>query len=133
MRMLKALEQAEHYRDYFYFVFRVAVGLLFLQHGAQKLFGALGGTKAELVSLMGLAGVIEFFGGLFIAVGLLTRLASLVAGLEMIIAYFMVHIPQGLIPILNQGELALLFFASFLILLAHGSGRWALDNKISKK
>jgi len=123
-------------QDYFYFLFRVVVGVLFLQHGGQKLFGwfgGLGGNPAELISLMGLAGVIEFFGGLAIVLGLFTRLAAVITAAEMVIAYFMVHLPQGQIPLLNQGEPALLFFASFLVLLAYGAGRWNLGKAFFKK
>jgi len=123
-------------QDYFYFLFRVVVGVLFLQHGGQKLFGwfgGLGGNPAELISLMGLAGVIEFFGGLAIVLGLFTRLAAVITAAEMIIAYFMVHLPQGQIPLLNQGEPALLFFVSFLVLLAYGAGKWSLGKILFKK
>jgi len=118
--------------DSLYFVFRVLVGLLFLQHGAQKLFGALGGTRVELISLMGLAGFIEFFGGILIALGLLTQLVSLIVGIEMLTAYFMAHMSRGMVPILNGGELSLLFFASFLVLMAKGSGKWALCHVLIK-
>ena len=124
------------FQEYLYFVFRVVVGLLFLQHGGQKLFGwfgGLGGNPAELISLMGLAGVIEFFGGLAIVLGLFTRLTAAIAAIEMIVAYFIAHIPQGQIPLLNQGEPALLFFASFLVLLAYGPGKWSLGKLIFKK
>jgi len=124
------------FQEYLYFVFRVVVGLLFLQHGGQKLFGwfgGLGGNPAELISLMGLAGVIEFFGGLAIVLGLFTRLTAAIAAIEMIVAYFIAHIPQGQIPLLNQGEPALLFFASFLVLLAYGPGKWSLGKIFFKK
>ena len=124
------------FQEYLYFVFRVVVGLLFLQHGGQKLFGwfgGLGGNPAELISLMGLAGVIEFFGGLAIVLGLFTRLTAAIAAVEMIVAYFVAHTPQGQIPLLNKGEPALLFFASFLVLLAYGPGKWSLGKLIFKK
>ena len=123
-------------QDYFYFLFRVVVGVLFLQHGGQKLFGwfgGLGGNPAELIGLMGLAGVIEFFGGLAIILGLFTRLAAVITAAEMVIAYFMVHLPQGPTPLLNQGETALLFFASFLVLLGYGAGKWSLGKMLFKK
>jgi len=125
-------------KDYFYFVFRVLVGLLFLQHGLQKLFGAFGGLggsgqPVELVSLMGLAGTIETFGGLFIALGLFTRLAAFIAAIELLVAYFRVHIPNGLIPFLNGGELALLYIASFLVIIAFGARKWSLEKAVFKK
>lgn len=112
----------------FYFTFRVVVGLMFLQFGAQKLFGAFGGNQVELISLMGLAGSIEFFGGLLIAVGLFTRVAALFGIFDMVGAWVLVHIPQGLIPIMNGGELALVFLVSFLLISAYGTGKWGLDN-----
>jgi len=114
-------------------MFRVLVGLMFLQHGAQKLFGALGGNQVELISLMGVAGFIEFFGGLLIAVGLLTQTVAFIAGLEMLFAYFMVHFSKGWIPINSGGELSIMFFASFLVLMAYGSGKWALCHVLLKK
>jgi len=120
-------------KDYFYFVFRVFVGLLFLQHGLQKLFGmfgGIGGQPAPLFSQFGLAGIIEFLGGLAIAFGLFTRLAAFIAAIEMIVGYFMVHVPQGLIPFVNQGELALLYFASFLAIMAFGARKWSLEKMI---
>ncbi len=125
-------------KNYFYFVFRIFVGLLFLQHGIQKLFGAFGGIggngqPVELISLMGLAGLIETLGGLAITFGLFARLAAFVAGIEMLIAYFIAHMPNGSIPLLNQGELALLYFASFLIIMVYGAGILSLEKLIFKK
>ena len=123
-------------KDYFYFVFRVLVGLLFLQHGLQKLFGmfgGLGGQSAELFSLMGLAGTIETLGGLGIALGLFTRFWAFFAAIEMLVAYFRVHAPNGPIPLLNFGELPLLYFATFLVLMAFGARRWSLEKAIFKK
>ena len=126
------------FKTHLYFIFRVLVGLLFLQHGLQKLFGAFGGLggsgqAVELISLMGLAGTIEFFGAILIILGLFTRLVAGIAALELTTAYFMVHLPNGLIPLLNQGEPALLFIASFLVLIAYGAGNWSLGKLIFKK
>ena len=100
------------YQDCFYFIFRILIGVLFLQHGLQKLFGLFGNTPVTLFSLFGLAGVIEFLGGLLIFLGLFTKIAALISGIEMIVAYFYVHFPQGLVPITNKGELALLFLST---------------------
>ena len=124
--------------DYFYFVFRVLVGLLFIQHGMQKLFGSFGGVGPDggsvpLIGLFGLAGIIEFFGGLFLILGLFTRLAALFGIFDMIGAYYKAHWPQGYIPLLNQGELAALYFACFLVILALGARKWGIDNSLSKK
>jgi putative oxidoreductase len=114
-------------------VLRIAAGLLFMQHGAQKLFGVLGGfggqpgATAELFSLMGFAGVLEFFGGALLAVGLLTQpVAFLLSGL-MAAAFFMAHAPQGFWPVLNGGELAALFSFVFLFFAASGPGRFSVD------
>lgn len=123
-------------KDYIYFVFRVFVGLLFLQHGLQKLFGAfggIGGNAVELSSLFGAAGIIEFIAGIVITLGLFTRLAAFIAAIEMLVAYFMVHAPNGSIPLLNQGELALLYFASFLVLMVHGAGKWSVEKTLLNK
>jgi len=123
----------EKYGKYIYFVFRVLVGALFLQHGLQKLFGGLGGSASPLLSLMGLAGLIEFAVGLGLVFGVFTRLAAVGGALEMLVAYFMVHWPQGLVPLQNQGELALLYLAAFLALKVYGSGIWSLEKQLLGK
>ena len=117
----------------FYTVFRVLVGLLFWQHGAQKLLGLFGGTAQPAFSMLWVGGIIEFFAGIMIVFGLLTQVASALSALYMLVAYFMVHATEGLIPIVNKGELALLYFACFLVLFAYGSGKLALDNVFKKK
>ncbi|MEX2582390.1 MAG: DoxX family protein [Gemmatimonadota bacterium] len=115
------------YRPTFLGILRIIAGLLFMQHGVQKLFGWLGGTQMELLSLMGLAGILETFGGLLIVVGLFTRPVAIVLVLEMLYAYFMVHLPQGFWPIQNGGELAALYAVIFLYLAAAGPGRFSID------
>lgn len=112
---------------------RIGAGLLFMQHGGQKLFGWLGGfggqagATAELFSMMGLAGVLEFFGGLLIVLGLFTRPVALLVALQMVTAHFMAHQPQGGFPMQNGGELALLFALVFTFLFANGSGPLSVD------
>lgn len=110
-----------------YALMRIVVGLLFACHGAQKLFGVLGGQQVTFASLMGLAGVIEFVGGLMIAVGLLTGFAAFIASGEMAYAYFTAHAPRGPFPIQNGGELAVLYCFVFLYIAARGAGIWAVD------
>ena len=123
-----------HYRDAAFLVFRVLIGALFIAHGAQKLFGAFSDKgPMPLFSLMGAAGIIELVGGLLIAVGLFTSIAAIVSGLEMLVAYFMVHAKMGAWPITNQGELAVLFFAAFLCIAFAGGGKYSLDNALWKK
>lgn len=101
-----------------------------MQHGAQKLFGVLGGTQVELFSQMGLAGVIEFVGGILIAVGLATRPVAVVAAVLMVAAYFIGHVPHGAVPIMNGGELAMLYALLFAAFAAHGPGKWSMDRKV---
>jgi putative oxidoreductase len=119
-------------------VLRIGAGLLFMQHGAQKLFGMFGGmggsgAKAELMSQMGLAGVLEFFGGLLIAIGLATRPVAAILVLQMIAAYFIAHVPQGGIPILNGGELALIYALIFLYLVGNGAGPASVDAAMARR
>ncbi|MDX1632535.1 MAG: DoxX family protein, partial [Thermoanaerobaculia bacterium] len=101
-------------------------------HGAQKLFGVLGGSRVELVSQMGLAGVIELGGGLLIAIGLFASWAAFLASGQMAVAYFMVHFPQGFWPIQNGGELAALYAFLFLFIAAHGAGKWSVASALKK-
>ena len=115
------------YRPHIYALLRIVAGLLFAQHGAQKLFGALGGKPVELMSQMGLAGVLEFVGGLMIALGLFTSPVAFIVSGQMAVAYFQAHVPRGFWPIANGGELAALFCFVFLYFAAAGSGKWSID------
>ena len=128
------LHKLQKYHAEGYVLFRVVAGLMFAQHGAQKLFGWFGANGAvELVSLMGLAGVIEFVGGLAIALGFFSRLASVGGIVVMLGALVTVHFPNGLIPIVNKGELALLYLVAFLNVLVHGNGKLSLEQSLLKK
>jgi putative oxidoreductase len=109
-------------------VLRIIAGLLFMQHGVQKLFGWLGGQQMELASLMGVAGVFEAVGGLLIVIGLLTRPVALLLLGEMLYAYLFVHLPQGFWPIQNGGELAALYAIIFMYLAVAGPGRLSIDH-----
>jgi putative oxidoreductase len=120
------------YSSYIYAVMRIVAGLLFACHGAQKLFGLLGGVdrqgaSAPLLSLFGLAGIIEFVGGLLIMVGLMTGYAAFIASGEMASAYFMAHFPRGFWPIQNGGEMAVLNCFVFLYIASRGAGVWSID------
>ena len=106
---------------------RIVVGALYGCHGAQKLFGVFGGPVMTGSSLMLAAGIIEFGGGILIAIGLLTRVAAIIASGQMAVAYFKAHAPQGFWPILNKGEAAVLFCFVFLFIAAHGGGRYSVD------
>jgi len=105
---------------------RIVAGLMFAQHGAQKLFGLLGGTRVSLVSQLGLAGVIELVAGIMVAVGIFPRWAALIASGEMAYAYFTRHAPQGVWPVANHGELAALYCFVFLAIALAGGGAFTV-------
>jgi putative oxidoreductase len=102
---------------------RIVVGLLFVEHGTVKLFGfPTQLMPGELPPLLITAGIIEFIAGLFIALGLFTRTAALIASGEMAVAYFIAHFPQSFWPALNDGEGAILYCFVFLYLAGAGPG-----------
>ena len=123
--MQKALGR---FAPYFYVALRIAAGLAFAEHGAQKLFGVLGGQAVALTSQRGLAGIIEFLGGIMIAMGLFTSPVAFISSGEMAWAYFQQHAPRGPWPIQNGGELAVLYCFIFLYLSAVGSGKLSIDS-----
>lgn len=111
---------------------RVIVGLMYACHGAQKLFGWFGGPTGNggsvpPFSMFGLAGVLEIVGGLLLALGLFTRATAFVLAGQMAVAYFLVHARGGFFPILNKGELPVLYCFIFLALWAVGPGAYSLD------
>ena len=116
-----------------YALFRLVVGLLFACHGAQKLFGAFGAPKMTGVPMMLAAGIIEFGGGLLIALGLFATWAAFIACGQMAVAYFMVHAKGGFWPIVNKGELAVLYCFAFLYVAARGAGPYSVDALIRRK
>jgi len=111
-------------------VLRIMAALILMAHGTQKLFGFPASEPqppVPLVSLFGLAGVIETFGGLLLLLGLFTRPIAFVVAGEMATAYFMAHAPRGFWPILNRGEVPVLLCFIFLYLASAGAGVWSLD------
>lgn len=110
-----------------YALLRIVAGLLFAQHGAQKLFGVLGGQQVSITSQLGLAAVIELVGGLMIAAGVFSSLVAFLASGEMAVAYFQAHAPRGLWPVQNGGELAALYCFIFLYIAARGNGVWSIQ------
>jgi putative oxidoreductase len=115
---------------------RVVAGAMLMQHGGQKLFGFPPSAghpftgAPELFSQMWIAGVLEAFGGLLLLLGLLTRIVGFLLAGELAVAYFTAHAPRGLFPILNMGELAVLYCFVFLFFAAAGGGRYSLDRLI---
>lgn len=111
-------------------VLRIVTGLTFLAHGVVKLFGFPEGAepgRQALMSLMGVAGILEFGGGLLIILGLFTRPVAFVLSGMMAVAYFMAHFPQSFYPAVNHGDAAILFCFIFLYLVTSGPGAWSLD------
>jgi putative oxidoreductase len=114
-----------------YALMRVVFGFLITCHGIQKLFGGLGGKSMIHVPLMLVAGIIEFGGGLLVAVGFQTRLAAFLVSGMLAVAYFTVHFPGGFFPIRNGGELAVAYCFAFLYIATRGAGKWGLDKSSS--
>jgi putative oxidoreductase len=115
------------FAPHIYALLRIVAGLLFAQHGAQKLLGVLGGRQVSVASQFGLAGVIELVGGLLIAAGIYASPIGFIASGEMALAYFQVHAPQGFWPVQNGGELAALYCFLFLYVAARGNGLWSIQ------
>jgi putative oxidoreductase len=119
----------DRYASYLYALMRVVFGFLFIFHGLQKIFGMFGGRAADLISLRGLAGVIEITAGALIMLGWHTRPAAFIASGQMAVAYFISHQPAGTWPIQNRGELAALYCFAFLYMAARGAGPLSVDRR----
>lgn len=114
-------------------VLRIVTALLFMQHGSAKLFHLPHQAiydHLQLMSLMGVQGILEFFGGLLLLVGLFSRPVAFLLSGDMAVAFFMVHFKRGWLPILNGGDLAVLFSFVYLYLWAAGPGPWSVDAKL---
>ncbi|NOK36676.1 DoxX family protein [Corallococcus exercitus] len=114
-----------------YALLRIVTGLMFMQHGLQKLFGLFGGVPpgAPPFVVYG-AGTIEFLGGALVALGLFAGPAAFIASGTMAFAFFLGHVAShggNVIPLVNQGELAALYCFVFLYIAARGSGIWSVD------
>lgn len=111
-------------------VLRIVTGLLFLEHGTAKLFGVPHVAMfdgLQLFSLMGLAGALELVGGFAIILGLFTRPIAFILSGQMAVAYFMAHSPKAFLPLVNQGELAVLYCFVFLYFAIGGAGAFSID------
>jgi putative oxidoreductase len=111
-------------------VLRIVAALSFMTHGTQKLFAAPVAEPRDpvsLVSLMGLAGLLETFGGALLLLGLFTRPVAFLLSGEMAAAYFIAHAPRGFWPVLTGGEVPMLFCFIWLYLAAAGPGPWSVD------
>jgi putative oxidoreductase len=110
--------------------FRIIAGIMFACYGAQKVFDAFGGLPPGVpkTPIVWTAGLMELIGGVLIAIGLFTRITAFLCSGEMAIAYFVGHATNGFWPIVNHGELAILFCWIFLYIAAQGPGAFALDD-----
>ena len=113
--------------------FRILIGLLYLEHGMQKMFGMFGANAQEFGVLLWYAGVIEFLGGVAITLGLFTRAVTFVTSGQMAFAFFLNHFPRAFFPIENAGERAVLFSFTFLFLVSAGAGLWSLDGLLKRR
>jgi putative oxidoreductase len=121
-----------------YFLLRVVAGFLFLQSGGLILFGWFGGMPGQsspppLLTQTGIGGILEFFGGIAIVLGLGTRPVAFILSGMMAVAYWQFHAPQALSPVQNQGVPAVLFCFLFLYISARGAGEWSLDTLLRRK
>jgi putative oxidoreductase len=112
-------------------VLRFITGLLFLEHGTQKLLGfpPPANPGPALLSLLGVQGILELVGGFLILVGFFTRPVAFILAGDMAVAYFMRHAPRGFFPLINGGQLAILFCFVFLYLFVAGGGIWSVDGQ----
>ena len=121
------------WQGYTHAALRIMTGLLFLQHGTTKLFKfpltEYFKDGVQIASLMGVAGILELVGGILIIIGFFTRTTAFVLAGMMAVAYFMAHAAQNFFPILNGGELAILYCFIFLWLATAGAGPFSLDAK----
>ncbi|MBZ9863649.1 DoxX family protein [Mesorhizobium sp. CA12] len=129
---MKLFESLAQYRPQALGALRIMTALQFIEHGSQKLFNFPAAAEPHaLTGLTTAAGILEFAGGILLALGLFTRpVAFLLAG-EMAIAYFMAHMPRDFFPVNNGGDAAISFCFIFLYLIFAGSGAFALDNRRS--
>jgi len=129
-------EEGTRVGPYLQSVLRIVAAFLFSFHGTQKLFGFPSATplpSAMLTSLMGVAGILEVFGGLLMLLGLFSRPVAFILSGEMAVAYFRQHAPRALWPILNGGELAVLFCFLWLFFSAAGPGPISVDALVRRR
>jgi len=121
------------YEKQIYAIFRLIAGFLFLWHGSQKLFGFPPAGHEMPSYIMLIAGPIEFFGGLLIMIGLWTHWVAFICSGEMAFAYWSVHGTHAILPVMNGGELAIIYCFLFLFIASKGSGMYSLDHFLEKR
>ncbi len=129
------MSNLDRFSPYALAALRIITALLFMQHGMQKLLG-FPGTPPEGMpsfgSLIWMAGALELAGGALLLVGLFTRAVAFIVSGEMAVAYFMAHTPHSFFPVLNQGDLAVLFCFVFLMFVFTGAGPVSIDGAFKK-
>ncbi|MBE0582775.1 MAG: DoxX family protein [Desulfofustis sp.] len=129
----------DRFRQIAFFLLRIVAGLLFLQAGGMKLFDWFGGIPSQfgghpaMFSQTWIGGVLEFYGGAAIIIGLFIKPIAFILSGEMAVAYFQFHQPNGFWPIQNHGEPAVLLCFIFLFFAVHGAGNWSLDDFIRRR
>ena len=124
----------DRYTDYTYALLRIVSGFLFLFHGSQKLLGFPSSAPEGIPEfIIYIAGPIELGGGILIMLGLFTRYAAFLCSGLMAAAYFMAHASSDLFPILNRGELAIMFCFVYLYIACAGGGIWSLDKILAAR
>jgi putative oxidoreductase len=122
----------ETWRPYILSILRIVIGLLFLEHGLSKVFG-FPAPGPSLNGLLILAAFLETVGALLFLVGAYTRIVALILSGEMAFAYFMAHAPRAFYPLVNGGQLAILFCFIFLYFTFAGGGPWSVDRVVLKQ
>jgi len=122
------LSSLASYEPQIYAVLRIVTGFLFLWHGAQKLLSIPSPAPPEAPAfILYTAGPIELVGGILVMIGLFTRVAAFVCSGQMAVAYWMAHGFRALLPVQNQGELAVIYCFVFLFIASRGAGIWSVD------
>src|SRR5215475_1108451 len=117
-------------------ILRIVAALIFIEHGTQRLVGfpsAPANGFPETLSLHWWQGIIELAGGALLLLGLFTRLTAFFLAGDMAFAYWMVHAPKGIYPVLNGGDAAILYCFVFLYIACAGPGPWSLDGSVKRK
>ena len=130
---MKIISTLNRYETLIYTVLRIVAGFLFLWHGAQKLFDIPHAGSTIPAYIVYIAGPIEFLGGILIMAGLWTRIAAFISSGEMAYAYWTVHALHGVLPLVNHGELAVIYCFLFLFISFRGAGEFSIDYMINRK